>query len=89
MQGIIGGIISASFPAINSTSGNFGSLYNSLTGKFSQQPTGQVIASAFSLGIGLCAGLIAFPCIWFVNRDKRKTFYQDRGHWVVEDQGLQ
>ena len=32
VQGFIGGILSSIFRAINKTSGNFGTLYNSLTG---------------------------------------------------------
>ena len=89
MQGLVGGLISASFRAINKTSGNFGTLYNSLSDKFSQNPPGQLIATAISLGIGLGTAFLVYPFISLVNKDIRNSMYHDKGHWLVDDYCLQ
>ena len=61
-------MVAAAIRAVNKSSGSFGTLYNSLTGKFSQEPKGQLIATAISLGIGLGAGLIAGILVYNVNK---------------------
>jgi hypothetical protein len=82
-------MVAAAFRAVNKSSGSFGTLYNSLTGKFSQEPKGQLIATAISLGIGLGAGLIAGILVYNVNKQRRSTIFHDKRYWLIDEYGLQ
>jgi len=41
-----------------------------------------------SLAFGIISGLLIFLLILWANKDNRNTFYQDSGHWVIEDDSL-
>lgn len=89
VQGFLGGFLSAIFRAINKTSGSFGALYTSLTGRLNKEQGDQFAATFISLALGILSGLVMYVVIRFLVKETRQTFYQDTGNWMVGEHYLQ
>lgn len=83
VQGFLGGFLSSIFRAINKTSGEFGSLYTSLSGRLNRDQVGQIEGTFISLLLGALSGLGIFLFIRIFSIESRKTFYHDSGSWLA------
>lgn len=89
VQGFLGGFFSSVFRATNKTSGSFGTLYTSLTGRLNKDQADQFVATFISLGLGILSGLAIYIVIRFLVKETRKTMFQDMGNWTVDEHHLQ
>ena len=84
-QGFIGGFASDIFKAINKTSTSFGSSYGTLIDNFVGRAGGQIGGTFIALFFGALGGLLISLIVMCVNKETRKTYYQDAGYWILDD----
>lgn len=87
LQGFAGGIISAAFVALsgNQTAFDFSTLqfpYKMIS------PTGQVVGTAISMGIGLIGGLVAGLLITPLNKETEYDHFHDQAYWIINSDGI-
>jgi cbb3-type cytochrome oxidase subunit 3 len=83
---LLGGFLSAILMAINQTSYNGSSDLGTLTGKgASSNGAIQLLGMAFSIGIGLLAGIFIGIFYRIFNNNKRRDQFNDAANFILDD----